>query len=47
MDETDDLFFQSLPNSVAFRLQNEPFRVFFCIKFDSLFRFYHPRVNQF
>mgnify|MGYP007043340695 CR=1 FL=1 len=31
MDETDDLFFQSLPNSVAFRLQNEPFRVFFCI----------------
>ena len=31
MDETDDLFFQSLPNSVTFRLQNEPFRVFFCI----------------
>ena len=31
MDETDDLFFQSLPNSVAFCLQNETFRVFFCI----------------
>ena len=31
MDETDDLFLQSLPNSVTFRLQDEPFRVFFCI----------------
>ena len=29
--ETDDLFFQSLPNSVTFRLQDETFRVFFCI----------------
>ena len=31
MDETDDLFFQTLPNSMTFRLQNEALRVFFCI----------------